>query len=81
MSRPKIKRKLRAALGLVQFDPEVGRALKEELQAVRSCRVGRLRIINRLARASVIDIPAIGPRQTIYEETFRLVTRQTRRRP
>ncbi len=80
-AHPEIKRKLRAALGLIQSDPEVGKALKEELQGLRSYRVGRLRIIYRMARAGIADIIAIGPRRTIYEETFRLVKRQTRRRP
>jgi len=43
---------------------------------LRSYRLGRLRIIYRVAKPGVIDIVAIGPRKTIYEETFRLVKRQ-----
>lgn len=80
-AHPQIKRKLRSALGLIQSDSEAGKALKEELQGLRSYRLGRLRIIYRMARGGVVDIIAIGPRRTIYEETFRLLKRQTRRRP
>jgi mRNA-degrading endonuclease RelE of RelBE toxin-antitoxin system len=43
---------------------------------LRSYRLERLRIIYRIEKPGVIDIVAIGPRKTIYEETFRLVKRQ-----
>lgn len=72
-AHPLIKRKIRAALIQIQEEPEAGKALRDELLGLRSYRVGRLRIIYRVARTGVIDIVAIGPRRTIYEETFRLI--------
>jgi mRNA interferase RelE/StbE len=75
-AHPGIKRKLRAALAQIQSEPETGKALRDELSGLRSYRLARLRIIYRISKSGVIDIVAIGPRKTIYEETFRLVKRQ-----
>ena len=75
-AHPHIKRKLRAALEHIQSEPEAGKALKDQLVGLRSYRLARLRIIYRISKSGVIDIVAIGPRKTIYEETFRLVKRQ-----
>lgn len=55
-------------------DPELGKALRDELEGLRSCRVGRFRNVYRSA-GSVVEIVAIGPRKTIYEETWRRVRR------
>jgi len=38
--------------------------------------VGRFRIIYRVAARRVIELIAIGPRRTIYEETLRLLRRK-----
>ena len=76
-AHPHIKRKLRAALEHIRSEPEVGKTLRDELLGPRSYRLGRIRIIYRVTKPGVIDIVAIGPRKTIYEETFRLVKRQT----
>lgn len=73
---PLIKRKLRAALEHIQSEPEAGKALRDELTGLRSLRIGRLRIIYRVEKPGVIDIVAIGPRKTIYEETFILVKKE-----
>lgn len=75
-AHPHIKRKLRAALEHIQSEPEAGKALRDELLGLRSYRLGRLRVICRVAKPGVIEIIAIGPRRTIYAETFRLVKRQ-----
>lgn len=75
-AHPLIKRKLRAALEHIQSEPEAGRALRDELTGLRSLRIGRLRIIYRVAKPGIIDIVAIGPRKTIYEETFMLVKKE-----
>ena len=75
-AHPDIKCKLRAALAQIQSEPETGKALRDELSGLRSYRLGRLRIIYRISKFGVLDIVAIGPRKTIYEETFRLVKRQ-----
>jgi mRNA interferase RelE/StbE len=71
---PDLKRKIRSALDDILTDPAVGKALHDELAGLRSCRVGRLRIIYRVAGA-VMGIVAVGPRATIYEETWRRLRR------
>jgi mRNA interferase RelE/StbE len=71
---PELKRRVRSALDAVVADPSIGKALRDELSGLRSCRVGRFRIIYRVAGA-VIEIVAVGPRTTIYEETWRRVRR------
>jgi len=72
---PELKRKVRAVLETILLDPDHGKALRGELLGLRSVRVGRLRVIYRVRRA-VIDLVAIGPRRTIYEETARLLRRE-----
>lgn len=69
---PDLKRKVRSALADVVDDPGIGKSLREDLAGLRSCRVGRFRIIHRVAGAT-IEIVAVGPRRTIYEETWRRV--------
>ncbi|MEX0802414.1 MAG: type II toxin-antitoxin system RelE/ParE family toxin [Candidatus Binatia bacterium] len=72
---PELKRKVRAALADVLVDPGCGKALKENLQGYWSLRVGRSRIIYRpIARG--VEIVAIGPRETIYEDAARQVFRE-----
>jgi len=73
---PDLKRKVRSALDAVANDPSVGKALRDELAGLRSCRVGRFRVIYRVV-GSVIEIVAVGPRATIYEETWRRVKRES----
>ena len=72
---PTLKQQIRAALRVLIQRPIVGKALKNELAGLRSYRVGRVRIVYRLADQRTIDIVAIGPRRTIYEETYRLLRR------
>lgn len=71
---PDLKRKIRSALDDLLGDPTIGKPLREELAGLRSCRVARFRIIYRVA-GTVIEAVAVGPRQTIYEETWRKVRR------
>jgi mRNA interferase RelE/StbE len=71
---PELKRKVRAALADILDDPTCGKALKEELEGYWSLRLGRSRIIYRLGGSSV-EIVAIGPRDSIYEETVRQIRR------
>ena len=73
---PGLKKKVRAALQVILSDPDHGKALRDELLGLRSVRVGRLRIIYRVAAS--IDLVALGPRWAIYEETVRLLHRQSR---
>ncbi|HVS66862.1 MAG TPA: type II toxin-antitoxin system RelE/ParE family toxin [Thermoanaerobaculia bacterium] len=72
---PEIKGKVRAALIAVLADPHAGKALKDELEGLRSYRVGRYRVIYRIVRRGVIEVVAVGPRRRIYEETYRLLRR------
>ena len=66
---PVLKRKVRAALQELLEDPYPGKALRNELQGLRSYRVGRFRIIYRLR--GDVELVAFGPRDSIYLETYR----------
>jgi len=72
---PAIKSKVRAALQEIVPNPTCGKSLKEELAGLRSFRLGRLRIVYRLADDRVVEIVTLGPRRTVYEDTYRLVRR------
>lgn len=72
---PGIKRKVRAALQTLLDEPLSGKALKDELEGLRSLRVARFRVIYRLGDDPVIEVVSVGPRKRIYEETLRLVRR------
>ena len=74
---PTLKRKTRATLKTILSDPSSGKALKDELAGLRCFRVGSFRIIYRVMR-KVVEIVAIGPRERIYEETYRLLKRERR---
>ena len=73
---PGIKRKVRAGLDAIRTDPSIGKELRDDLAGLRSLRLGRVRIIYRTAERRVIDLVALGPRRTIYEETTRLLRRE-----
>ncbi len=73
---PQLKRKVRDSLRRILANPHEGKALQDELDGLRSFRIGRFRMIYRL-RQGMIEIVAIGPREKIYQETYRLV-RKTR---
>jgi len=70
---PQLKRKVRSALDEIVRNFDSGKMLKQELSGLRSYRVGRMRIIYRLASHQIIELVAVGPRKTIYEETYRLI--------
>ncbi len=76
---PQIKRKLRAALADIIANPLAGKALKDDLAGLQSFRVGKFRIVYRIGdRAATnhrIELVACGPRERIYEETYRLIAR------
>ena len=71
---PQLKRKLRNALGELLVDPEIGKALKDQLTGLRSFRIGKFRLVYR-ATPKIIEVVAFGRRERIYEETLRLVSR------
>jgi len=71
---PTIKSHIRSGLKRILEHPPVGKALKDELQGLRSYRVKRYRIVYRIRpKKRHIEIVAIGPRKVVYEETFRIL--------
>ena len=76
-AHPLLKRRIKAALSSIVDEPSSGKALTEELSGLRSFRVGRIRIIYAIASKSVIEIVTIGPRRTVYEETYRIISRES----
>jgi mRNA interferase RelE/StbE len=62
---PQLKRKVRAAMEQILDDPHIGQALKDELEGLRSDRIGKFRIIYRVGKSRTIDVVAIGPRGKI----------------
>lgn len=73
---PDIKRKVRAALDQIALNTEAGKALQGDLKGLRSLRVARFRVIYRSTANQVIEIVSIGPRDRIYEETLRLLSKK-----
>lgn len=74
---PDLKKKVRASLQLILSDPHSGKSLKDDLSGLWSFRVGGFRIIYRTADSIVIEIVAIGPRERIYEKTFKLLKKSS----
>jgi mRNA interferase RelE/StbE len=72
---PHLKKKFKASLRIILTDPLSGKSLKDELAGLRSFRVGKIRIIYRISRNKQIEVVAVGPRERIYEETFRLLNK------
>ena len=77
---PNIKRKLKAAFQAILADPYVGKTLGEELSGLRSYRVSRFRIVYRFEKDRQVEIIAVGPRERIYEETYRLIRKDEKER-
>ena len=73
---PKLKRKIRAGLRHIVVQPESGKSLKSELEGLKSYRISRFRIVYRISSKRIIDIVAIGPRRTIYEETYKIIKKE-----
>lgn len=68
---PEIKKKIRFSFDLILQDSFCGKALKDEFHGLRSFRVGHFRIIYRPVEEKPTEIIAIGPRKSIYSETYR----------
>ena len=73
---PLLKKRVKAALNEISHEPYSGKALKEEISDLRSFRIKRFRIIYKITAKKQINIVAIGPRRYIYEETFRIISRE-----
>jgi mRNA interferase RelE/StbE len=53
---PEIKKKIRGGLATLCRDATAGKPLKLELEGLRSFRVGKFRIVYRLAEHGVLDV-------------------------
>jgi mRNA interferase RelE/StbE len=73
---PVLKKRGHAALHEIRTKPDSGKKLQDELDGYRSFRVGKFRIIYRRTARKDIEIVAVGPRRSIYEETVRLIAKQ-----
>lgn len=75
---PELKKRFKAAFAMLVDDPHCGKMLREELAGLRSLRVKNMRIVYRIADNGVIEVLALGPRRSIYEETFRILRDSSR---
>ena len=73
---PSLKKKVKASLKIILFEPFSGKTLMDELSGLRSFRVSSFRIIYRIKEPEQIELVAIGPRERIYEETFRMIQKK-----
>lgn len=63
---PQLKAKVKMALETIADDPYGAKELRDDLAGLRSCRIGRNRIVFRIVD-STVQIVALGPRVDIYE--------------
>jgi len=73
---PSLKKKVKASLKIILSEPYSGKALMEELSGLRSFRISSFRIIYRIKEPEQIELVAIGPRERIYQETFRMIQKK-----
>ncbi|OHD67457.1 MAG: hypothetical protein A2W19_03255 [Spirochaetes bacterium RBG_16_49_21] len=78
---PHIKKKIKAGMRTILEEPDIGKELKGELNGLFSFRIGKFRIIYRLEKQRIIHILVIGPRKTIYEETIKLLKKDSYHHP
>jgi len=78
---PNLKKRTRAALRILSTNPYAGKSLRDDLEGLKSYRVGRCRIIYRISAKNYIEVVAIGPRKSIYEETLRILNKETNKSP
>ena len=73
---PSLKKKVKASLKIILSEPYSGNGLRNELSGLRSFRISSFRIIYRIKEPEQIELVAIGPRERIYEETFRIIQKR-----
>jgi mRNA interferase RelE/StbE len=73
---PSLKKKIKSSLKMILSDPHSGKTLLDELAGLRSFKVSSFRIIYRIKHPEQIELVAIGPRERIYEETFRIIQKK-----
>ena len=76
---PHLKKKIRSALTIIAKNPAIGKSLRDELTGLKSYRISTFRIIYRVSFRQCIELIAVGPRKTIYEETYRLIKKERKR--
>jgi len=70
---PELRKKIHYGLQGIREDPCGGKPLQNELEGLRSFRVGKFRIIYRITEKRAIEIVTVGPRRTVYDETVRAI--------
>jgi len=70
---PFLKKKVKASLKIILSELYSGKALMDDLSGLRSFRISSFRVIYRIKEPEQIELIAIGPRERIYEETFRII--------
>jgi mRNA interferase RelE/StbE len=73
---PSLKKKVKASLKIILSEPYSGKTLMDELSGLRSFRISSFRIIYRIKEPEQNELVAIGPRERIYEETFRMIQKR-----
>ena len=74
---PDIKRKIKAGLKDIALNPSSGKVLKDELEGLRSYRLGWYRIVYREV-PPFLEIIAIGERERIYEDAVKRLLKEKR---
>jgi len=72
---PALNKRSHNALDQIRKQPGEGKPLQRELSGYRSFRIGKFRIIYRVTMKE-IEVVAVGPRRTVYEETTKLMEKQ-----
>ena len=72
---PELKRRIRVTLDGLLTDTVRGKPLRGQLLGFNSLRVGRFRVVYRVAQ-DIVEILTIGPRRTVYEEAERLTAKE-----
>jgi mRNA interferase RelE/StbE len=73
---PSLKKKVKASLKIILSEPYSGKALMDELLGLRSFRISSFRIIYRIKEPEQIELVTIGPRERIYQETYRIIQKK-----
>jgi mRNA interferase RelE/StbE len=73
---PSLEKKVKASLKIILSEPYSGKALMEKLSGLRSFRISSFRVIYRIKEPEQIELVAIGPRERIYQETFRIIQKK-----
>ncbi len=73
---PSLKKKVKASLKIILSEPSSGKALMDELSGLRSFRISSFRIIYRIKEPRQIELVAVGPRERVYGETFRIIQKE-----